>query len=147
MLRELLSIRELPEDRRVDAYMAMCERYQLLRGRSAQRHVRKDWLDRYFGPRAVDILVAAGIVAVQRALQTGLPIDMYWSAGPDKEMMRFAVAESPYQITVILSPPKMVDPKAQVVRLDRPERIWFTKQQGDGTVSVLQNYATALERE
>jgi hypothetical protein len=144
-LRELLRVRDLPQDQRVDAYMQLNERYQLLRGGTAIAHVKTDWLRKYFSPFAINTLIAGAIVAVQRAVDTGLPIDMYWAAGPDAGM-RFAVAESPYQITFLLTTPKIVGRDTKITQLDRPERIWFTHTGSEGKVTVMQQYSTALKR-
>lgn len=144
-LRGLLEVRDLPDTKRVDGYVALCGEFQLLRGGAALRHVRDDWFGKYFSPAAVNIAIAAGIVATQRSLVSQLPIDCYWVAGPDKTM-RFAISESSFQISVLLITPKLVGPETKVRQLERPERIWFTQVGADGQVTMLQNHAVGLER-
>jgi hypothetical protein len=145
MLDQHLALRRLDYAGRVRGFVALGQKYGTLRNEADVRHAAKDWLGGYFEGPVVDILIHGFIVTMKRSIKTGLPVGMYWVAGPGREV-KTAIAESEHQITFLLVTPPAPAIETPVRVLRRKDPLWVVSGTRRG-VKIEQVTMTALRED
>jgi hypothetical protein len=144
ILKQLIALRALSGAALVVGYVELGRKLGTLRNDADIQHAARDWFGGYFVGPVVESFVAGSILGAQRSLETGLPIAFYWVAAAG-EQLKFAVAESPQQITILLLTPPEPNRQTEVRELRKPERLWVVAPDDRGTgVAVQQVFATAI---
>jgi hypothetical protein len=101
-----LAKQNLPTQALSEELIKLAKSLGILRSEAEAAHLENDWFARYFGDQPVAALYLEGFrIATQRAALGDLPIEVYWAASPDKNLV-LAVAESKRQVTVVVFTPK-----------------------------------------
>ncbi|MGD8858833.1 MAG: hypothetical protein PVI30_02405 [Myxococcales bacterium] len=143
-LREMIGLRQLSNDDLARGFALWGVKQRTVKRGRELEHTTDDWFGGYFKGPVARIVLEGMILAAQRSVASGLPVDLYWVASAGRGV-KVSVAESAYQVTMLLMTPPTPAKQTRVRRMREPESLWVVSGRGRKAV-VQQVYPTALAK-
>ena len=131
-----------------DELVALGQKLGYVKNDVEAEHLRKDWFSRWFPKSPVAQIFVDGLILGAQKMLEGkggpLPMVVYWAAGADKQV-KIAVAQSDYQVTLVIITPKKPATKREVLLTKKKEPVWIVSSEDGQRVTRVQNVMTQLK--